>query len=257
MPGYDLTGRIAIVTGSSRGIGRATAKLLAQRGARVIVNGRDPGALKETLDALRQIGGEHHGVVADMGDPSGPRKVVQEALARFGRVDVLVNNAGGEEKTMTVEEVDEPSWDRIVAINLKAPFLCAQAVIGPMKKQRKGTIVNVSSQGGRAYSQFGNAPYAASKAGLLGLTRQLAWELSPHGINVNAVAPGHVLSSEWRLKRWQDSTPGERQEYVKKVPVGRPAEVEEIAAAIAFLASDEASYITGATLDVNGGRFMF
>jgi NAD(P)-dependent dehydrogenase (short-subunit alcohol dehydrogenase family) len=144
-----------------------------------------------------------------------------------------------------------------VDINLKGPFLCAQAVIGPMKKQGKGMIVNVSSQGGRAYSQFGNAPYAAAKAGMLGLTRQLAWELGPHGIGVNAVAPGHVLSSDWRAKRWTDSTMAERQEYVKKVPIGRPGQVEEIAAAIAFLASDEASYITGATLDVNGGRFMF
>lgn len=257
MPGYEMKGRVVIVTGSSRGIGRATAKLLAERGARVVVNGRDGAALDETLALLRGIGGEHHGVIADMGDSSGPRKLVQETLVRFGRIDVLVNNAGGEERAMGVEEVDETSWDRIVDINLKGPFLCAQTVIGPMKKQGKGVIVNVSSQGGRAFSQFGNAPYAAAKAGILGLTRQLAWELGPYGISVNAVAPGHILSSEWRAKRWTDATPIEREEYVKKVPLGRPGEVEEIAGAIAFLASEEASYITGATLDVNGGRFMF
>jgi NAD(P)-dependent dehydrogenase (short-subunit alcohol dehydrogenase family) len=257
MAGYDLTGRIVIVTGSSRGIGRDTARLIARRGASVVANGRDPQALAETMGALEQIGGRHHGVIADIGDPAGPRKLVRATLERFGRVDVLVNNAGGEERAMGAEEVDEASWDRIVAVNLKGPFLCAQAVIEPMKKQRKGTIVNVSSQGGRAYSQFGNAAYAAAKAGLIGLTRQLAWELGPHGINVNTVAPGHVLSSEWRLKRWQNATDAERQEYVKKVPIGRPGEIEEIAAVIAFLASDEASYITGATLDVNGGRFMF
>lgn len=257
MPGYEMKGRVVIVTGSSRGIGRAAATLLAQRGARVVVNGRDPKALEETLALLRQGGGEHHGVVADMGDPSGPPKLAADTLTRFGQIDVLVNNAGGEERAMGAEEIDETSWDRIVDVNLKGPFLCAQAVIGPMKKQGHGMIVNVSSQGGRAYSQFGNAPYAAAKAGLLGLTRQLAWELGPHGISVNALAPGHVLSSDWRARRWTDSTPAERQEYVKKVPLGRPGEVEEIAAAIAFLASDEASYITGATLDVNGGRFMF
>ena len=257
MPGYEMNGRVVIVTGSSRGIGRAAARLLAERGARVVVNGRDRAALDETLGLLREIGGDHHGVVADMGDPAGPRQLVGEALKRCGQIDVLVNNAGGEERQMGVEEVDEPSWDRIVDINLKGPFLCAQAVIEPMKQRGKGTIVNVSSQGGRAYSQFGNAPYAAAKAGLIGLTKQLAWELGPHGISVNAIAPGHVLSSEWRAKRWIDSTPAERQEYVKKVPLGRPGEVEEIAAAIAILASDESSYITGATLDVNGGRFMF
>lgn len=257
MPGYDMKGRVVIVTGSSRGIGRATARLLAERGARVVAHGRDPKALDEALAMLQKIGGGHHGVIADMGDSSGPRRVVEETLARCGRVDVLVNNAGGEERAMGVEEVDEASWDRIVDINLRGPFLCAQAVIPSMKQQGRGAIVNVSSQGGRAWSQFGNAPYAAAKAGMLGLTRQLAWELGPHGISVNAVAPGHVLSSEWRAKRWTDATPGERQEYVKKVPLGRPGEVEEIAAAIAFLASEEASYITGVTLDVNGGRFMF
>lgn len=257
MAGYEMKGRVVIVTGSSRGIGRATAKVLAERGAHVVVNGRDGAALEGTLGLLRGIGGEHHGVIADMGDAAGPRRLVQETLVRFGRVDALINNAGGEERTLGVEDVDEATWDRIVGVNLKGAFLCAQAVIGPMKKQRKGAIVNVSSQGGRAFSQFGNVPYAAAKAGILGLTRQLAWELGPHGISVNAVAPGHVLSSDWRAKRWAAATPSQREDYVKKVPIGRPGEVEEIAAAIAFLASDEASYITGATLDVNGGRFMF
>lgn len=175
MPGYQMNDRVVIVTGSSRGIGRAAAKLLAERGARVVVNGRDPKALEETLGLLQPSGREHLGVVADMGDVAGPAKLVAETLKKFGKIDVLVNNAGGEERQMGVEEVDEPSWDRIVAINLKGPFLCAQAVIGPMKKQKRGMIVNVSSQGGRAYSQFGNAPYAAAKAGLIGLTKQLAW----------------------------------------------------------------------------------
>ena len=217
----------------------------------------------ERLGSLASEAADHRasgrivGRALDVTDAATVEKWIDDVATEFGRIDVLVNNAGGEERQMGVEEVDEPSWDRIVDINLKGPFLCAQAVIEPMKQRGRGTIVNVSSQGGRAYSQFGNAPYAAAKAGLIGLTKQLAWELGPHGISVNAIAPGHVLSSEWRAKRWIDSTPAERQEYVKKVPLGRPGEVEEIAAAIAFLASDESSYITGATLDVNGGRFMF
>lgn len=252
-----MEGRVALVTGSSRGIGRATAKLLAERGACVVVHGRDRVGLRETLDELLRIGGDHRAVIADMGRPDEIMRLVKEVLDCFGRVDVLVNNAGGEERSMTAEEVDEASWDRIVSVNLKAPFLCAKAVIPAMKNQKRGAIVNVSSQGGRAYSQFGNVPYAAAKAGLLGLTRQLAWELGPYGIRVNAVAPGHVLSSEWRLERWQKNTEAERRDYVQRVPLGRPGEVEEIAAAIVFLASDQANYITGATLDVNGGRFMF
>ena len=190
-----LQDKSAVITGAASGIGRAIALKFVHEGAAVIAADLDGKAAMSLADEIEADGGSAIGIGADITKRAEIDAMVAAVIERFGYIDVLVNNAGGEESTMAVDDVDEAAWDRIVGVNLKASFLCAKAVISTMKAQKRGAIVNVSSQGGRAYSQFGNAPYAAAKAGLLGLTRQLAWELGPCGIRVNAVAPGFVRSN--------------------------------------------------------------
>ncbi|HEY3491212.1 MAG TPA: SDR family NAD(P)-dependent oxidoreductase [Candidatus Deferrimicrobiaceae bacterium] len=248
--------KVAIVTGASNGIGRAIALEFASKGAGVVVNGRNAEKVQAVVEAIRRNGGTALGVSADVSKKDQVERLVQSTLGNFGRIDVLVNNAGGDSKTRTVEGLPEAEWDQVVDNNLKSVFLVSQAVIPTLKRQKSGRIINISSQAGRALTILAGPHYAAAKAGVIGFGKQLAKELSPHGINVNTVAPGIINSSE-RLEAVWESFPAEsRKRFLEDIPLGRLGDNREIVATVLFLASEGAGYITGATIDVNGGRWM-
>lgn len=250
-----LQGKTAIVTGSSRGIGRAIALAMAKEGAQVVVNGRNKDA-EAVAEAIHSSGGKALAIIADVTKELDAQRLADDTLAAFGSIDILVNNAGGGSPRILIEDVQIELWEQQIMVNLTTAFLCSRVVIPQMKKQGSGRIINMSSQGGRSGSEMAATPYASAKAGLLGFTRQLAREGGPYGILVNSVAPGVVLSGERMEKKWVARSDAERQEMLKAIPLGRLGKVEEIASVVVFLASEEASYISGAVIDVNGGRYM-
>lgn len=250
-----FAGKVAVVTGSSAGIGRATAVLMAEEGARVLLHGRDRSRLDVVRASLEAAGAEVEVFAGDLTDPETPRILVDAALGRWGHLDVLVNNAGGGSPPAAPEDTPLEAWSGTLRLNLDAAFAMCRAAVPAMRAAGGGRIVNVASVAGRAGSLLSGAAYTSAKAGLLGLTRHLARQLAPQRVIVNAVAPG-LTRTERIGARW-DAMPGEtRSSILADVPLGRLAEPEEIARAISFLASDEASYIVGATLDVNGGVYM-
>ncbi|MBN1148846.1 MAG: 3-oxoacyl-[acyl-carrier-protein] reductase [Anaerolineales bacterium] len=246
----NLEGKIAIVTGGRRGIGRAIAEVLARQGADIVLGDRDE---EEALAAAEQVaaasGRRVHGCFVDVADHNSAVSMVDCALSNFGRVDILVNNAGVTRDTLIVR-MSEEDWDSVIDVNLKGAWNCAKAVVRPMMKQRWGRIVNISSVSGLA-GQAGQTNYSASKAGLIGFTKALAREVASRGITVNAVAPGFVPTA------LTENLPKELVEgMMKLIPMGRWGSPEEIAHAVAFLASQEASYITGQVLSIDGGMMM-
>ncbi len=248
-------GKVAIVTGSSDGIGRAAALILAREGGQVVLNARGQDRLEATRTALQAVGKPPLVVAGNVGQAAVVERLVGEALQQFGRIDILVNNAGGGTLLRFLEEVTEEEWDLTVDSNLKSAFLCCKAVAPAMKRQQYGRIVNVSSVAGRNVSRLSGPQYSSAKAGMLGLTRHLAQDLGPFGITANAVAPGPTLvdrvARKWALRSEED-----RARILANIPLGRLAAPEEVATVIAFLASDDAAYVTGVTIDVNGGSFM-
>lgn len=254
-----LEGRAAIVTGGVRGIGRAITLALSQAGAAVAVfdlDAEDAAPAREVQAVVEHGGGKCAYVQVDITNMREVQVGVDRTIGLFGKVDALVNNAGGGMDPVPLEHLEESDWERLIRVNLTGAYLCSRAVIRCMKAQRDGRIINISSQAGRSKSELSNLPYASAKAGLLGFTRQLAQELGPYGITVNAVAPGLVLSGERVAKRWEARSEEERSKRIEAIPLRRLGTPEEIARVIVFLASDDSSYITGATIDVNGGRFM-
>ncbi len=246
----SLNGKVAVVTGASRGIGRATALELARRGASVVVNyHRSAEAANEVVSTIEAAGGHATSKQADVGDREQAAGLIQAALDAFGRIDILVNNAGTTRDQLLLL-MKERDWDDVLRTNLKGVFNCCKAAVRPMVRQRQGRIVNITSVSGIA-GQEGQTNYAASKAGIIGFTKSLAKELGPRNITVNAVAPGFVptdltagLSEEWK------------QKAIEATPLRRMGQPEDIAYAVAFLASDEASFITGEVLTVDGGLVM-
>lgn len=254
-----LEGQVAIVTGGVRGIGRAIAAACSREGAAVAVldlDEADSPPVRELGDCMGGSGKRGLYLRANVTERAEVQGAVEEVVRAFGRVDILVNNAGGGMDPVPLEDLEEADWSRVLTLNLTAAYLCSRALIKHMKAQGSGRIINISSQAGRSKSELANLPYASAKAGLLGFTRQLANEVGPYGITVNAVAPGLVLSGERVQRRWEARSEAERRRMVEAIPLRRLGTPEEIAAVVAFLASPEASYITGATIDVNGGRFM-
>jgi 3-oxoacyl-[acyl-carrier protein] reductase len=245
---YTFSGRVALVTGSSRGIGRAVTRQLAERGATVIAAARDEHAepvAREIVDA----GGRCEAVALEVTDPIGVERTIGDLLSRHGRLDILVNNAGVARDQLLLR-MKPADWDVVIATNLTAAFTCTQAVVRQMIKQRSGRIIAISSvvaQTGNA----GQANYAASKAGLIGFAKSMAREVASRGITVNVVAPGLIDTDMTRALGDQV-----REKWAAQVPLGRLGTPEEVASAVCFLASDEASYITGQVLAVNGGVYM-
>jgi 3-oxoacyl-[acyl-carrier protein] reductase len=242
--------KVAIITGGARGIGRAIAETLAGRGCDVVIADINQELAEATATEIAAATNQKTLAVAvNVSDFSSANSLVERTLAEFGKVDILVNNAGltRDKLVMRMEEAD---WDIVIDVNLKGAFNCSKAVVRPMMKQRYGRIVNISSVSGQA-GQTGQANYSASKAGLIGLTKALARELASRQITVNAVAPGFVLTALTR-----DLSPELKDAILKATPLGRMGTPEEIAYAVAFLASDEASYITGQVLAVDGGMVM-
>ncbi len=247
----DLKGKSAIVTGGSRGIGRAICLKLAKLGADVAIN-YYPG-LKEEAEELKKeiekIGSRGYPIEADISKMDEAKKLIEQAVATMGKVDILVNNAGITRDSLILR-MSEDDWESVLAVNLKGVFNCSQAVAKYMVKERKGVIINISSVVGLR-GNIGQANYAASKAGVIGFTKSLAKELGSRGIRVNAVAPGFIETG---------MTQGFPQEYrekiLKQIPLGRFGLPKDVASLVAFLASDEASYITGEVISVNGGIIL-
>jgi NAD(P)-dependent dehydrogenase (short-subunit alcohol dehydrogenase family) len=244
----DFAGRVAIVTGAARGLGRAVAARLLERGALLAVNVRDA---PRAAAAARAIGEDVLAVPGDLAAPGVPEAIAQQTLDRFGRIDILINNAALP-LTTRFEQISADEWRKALEVNLTAPFLLTQAVLPAMKRQHYGRIVNISSTAGRMVSTLGGAHYTASKTGLLGLTRAAAKELGKYGVTVNAVCPGMI---DTELTR--ESAPDEVLENLaKSYPVPRLGTALEVADLICFAASERAGYITGASLDINGGDLM-
>ena len=244
----DLTGRIAIVTGASRGIGRAIARMLASRGAVVVAAARGDNAA-ETVAAIREAGGRAEPATVDVSDAAAVEAMVSAVLQRHGRVDILVNNAGIARDQLLLR-MKRDDWDQVIATNLTAAFTCVQAVLKPMVKQRAGRIISISSVVGQM-GNAGQANYAASKAGLIGFSKALAREVASRSITVNVVTPGLVDTDMTKA-----ITDKAQTDWTSAIPLGRLGTPDEIAAAVCFLASDEAAYITGQVLAVNGGMYM-
>ncbi len=247
---FNFSGKVALITGGGRGIGRAIAEVLAGQGADLVLADRTMDYTEQTAREIAAASGRK--VVAlpvDVSDFNSASQLIEKALAEFGRIDILVNNAGITRDKL-IMRMDEADWDAVLDVNLKGAFNCCKAVVRPMMKQRSGRIVNISSVSGQA-GQIGQANYSASKAGLIGLTKALARELASRTVTVNAVAPGFVPTT------LTNDLPEElKEQMMKMTPLGRMAKPEEIAYAVAFLASDEAAYITGQVLAVDGGMFM-
>jgi 3-oxoacyl-[acyl-carrier protein] reductase len=244
----DLSGKVALVTGASRGIGRAIATTLAARGAYVVAAARGDNAAG-TVAAIQEAGGRGEAVALDVTTADGALLLVADVLARHGRVDILVNNAGiARDQLMLRMKRDD--WDQVIATNLTAAFACAQAVLKPMVKQRGGRIISISSVVGQS-GNAGQVNYAASKAGLIGFSKALAREVASRGITVNVVAPGLIETDMTKAL-----TERSQVDWAAQIPLGRAGTPDDVAAAVCFLASDEASYITGHVLAVNGGMYM-
>jgi 3-oxoacyl-[acyl-carrier protein] reductase len=245
-----LTDKVALVTGASRGIGRAIAVELAHRGAQVVVNyNRSAKAATEVVAAIEAEGGEATAAQADVSDLSQAQALVQATVETYGRLDILVNNAGVTRDQVLVR-MKEEEWDTVIRVNLKSVFNTCKAGARTMLRQRRGRIINISSVVGIA-GQGGQTNYAAAKAGIIGFTKSLAKELGSRAITVNAVAPGFVPTD-----LTADLPENLRQEAIERTPLQRMGRPEEIAYAVAFLASDEAAFITGAVIPVDGGLVM-
>jgi 3-oxoacyl-[acyl-carrier protein] reductase len=245
--------QVALITGASSGIGRATAEAMAREGARVGVNYcKNQAGAEQTAESIRKAGGEALVLRADVTHAAEVQAMVDAVRKEWGRIDILVNNAGDLLARRSLTDMTEEYWDQIMALNLKSVFLCVRAVWQEMAERKTGCIVNVSSIAGRNGGGPGAAAYAAAKGGLLTYTKGLAKELAPHGVRVNGIAPG-VIATPYHERY----SPGEVfQRFIASIPLGRAGTSEEIADVIVFLASPAARYITGETIEVNGGMLM-
>jgi NAD(P)-dependent dehydrogenase (short-subunit alcohol dehydrogenase family) len=252
-----LLDRNAIVTGAAQGMGLAIAKGLYREGARVLLMDVNEEAVAAASKEIDPSQARAVGKTGDVTKSDDVRALVKELKALWGSVDILVNNAGGALHTPhMLEEIREKDWDLVVDVNLKGAFFCCQAVIPEMVKQGKGVIVNMSALAGHWRASLAGVQYVAAKAGVEGLTRQLAYDWGRSGIRVNAIAPTVTMTGDRIQGLWEAKSEEEKRKVLSAIPLGRLGTMEEVASAVIFLASDESSFITGITLDVNGGRYL-
>ena len=248
--GYDNS-RVAIVTGGAQGMGRAVAELLAKDGVSVVINDINKEAIEKVAGELEDLGLNVKPVVGDVTSSKDVGILVKETVAEFGTVNILINNAGVLRPTKVID-IEESEWDFVVGVNLKGTFLCSKAVLPYMQSQKWGRIVNFSSTAGKNVSTIGGAHYTSAKAGILGFTRHLAKESAEYGVTVNSVCPG-LIDTEMVQSTISEE---KKQEYASSFPINRLGQVQEVADLVGFLVSDKAAYITGASLDINGGDLM-
>lgn len=248
---FDLSGKTALVTGGSRGIGRAIATALASHGASVMVNYvRNASAAEETVSALRALGVRAEAVQGDVAAPEEAVRIVQAAVEAFGRLDILVNNAGVTHDDLVLR-LDQDDWDLVLNTNLRGAFFCTKTALRGMIRQRWGRIINVTSVAGLV-GNAGQANYSAAKAGIIGFTKAVAKEVANRNITVNAIAPGFVETEMTR-----DLTEQQREAILRQIPAGRSGRPEDVAPAAVFLASEEAAYVNGHVLTVDGGLVSY
>jgi 3-oxoacyl-[acyl-carrier protein] reductase len=241
--------KVAVITGASRGIGRSIALILAGEGAKIVASARNSAELEKLVAEISEKGGKAIAVAGDVAVTADADRLVDAAVAAYGRLDILVNNAGITRDGLLLRMKDE-DWDAVLNVNLKGAFLCTRAAAKVMSKQRYGRIINISSVVGEM-GNAGQANYCASKAGLLGLTKSVARELARRNVTVNAVTPGFIVTD--MTEALPEKT---REELASQIPLGRLGDAEDIAHAVLFLASDRAGYVTGQVLGVNGGMYM-
>jgi 3-oxoacyl-[acyl-carrier protein] reductase len=250
---FDLSGKVAIITGASSGIGRATAEYLAGCGASVAINYlKNEAGAQAGKDAIIAAGGKAIAIQADVTKSADVKNLIERATAEFGPVDILVNNAGSLVERLRILEISEERWDYVMDLNLKSAFLCSQAVSASMMEHKSGSIINVSSIAGRNGGALGSIHYSTAKGGLITMTKGFAKELAAFGVRVNAVSPG-VIDTPFHETF---STPETMKNYVAGIPIGKVGAPIEVAKVIAFLASDESSYVCGETIEINGGMLM-
>jgi 3-oxoacyl-[acyl-carrier protein] reductase len=245
-----LKDKVSIVTGAARGIGEAIALTFAKEGSHVAVLDLLAEPATRVAEKIQALGRKSMAIPMDISKSADVNRAIQQVLDQFGRIDILVNNAGICQAT-PLEKITEEEWDRIFAVNMKGVFLCSKAVLGIMKRQRSGKIINFGSIAGKIGGVLAGAHYSASKAAVMCFTKSLARELAPFGVNVNAIAPGVIETAMTEML-----TQGHWDKYTTIIPMGRVGTVEEAAKVALFLASDDSSYITGEIVDLNGGQLM-
>ncbi len=246
----SLTNKVSIVTGGAQGLGKAIALELARKGSHLVVGDVNLEAAQRVTEEVHALGRRSLALRVDVSNARDVNEMADRVVKEFGRIDILVNNAGICQ-VISIEEMTEEDWDRVMNVNLKGVFLSSRAVMGVMKKQRSGRIVNMGSIAGKVGGIATGANYSVSKAGVICFTKALARELAPYGVTVNAVAPGVIETDMTR-----GITQGDFTDYLKAIPLGTIGSAEDVSHAVAFLVSDEARYITGEILDVNGGMLM-
>ena len=248
--------KIALITGAASGIGRATAQIIGEEGGTVVGVDVNYDGVEGIMAGIRRTGGQAKALQADALEATQVHQTVHQVVAEYGRIDILVNGVGGStiiaNAGASVEELTLDDWQRLIAFNLNGTFLCCQTVVPIMKRQRSGKIVNISSIAGRGLSESSSSAYAAAKGGIIAFTRKLAFELGPFGITCNAIAPSRTLSERIHA-RWEQLAPEQQAAELAKNPLRRLAQPEDQARVICFLASADADFVNGVTIDVTGG----
>lgn len=252
-----LKDKVAVITGSAQGMGYAIAQAFIEEGAKIVITDINEEAIEKTVAQFQKEGADVLGIRMDVSDKAAVVEMVAKVVLQWGKIDILVNNAGGALFTPhLLEEIEEKDWDLVVNVNLKGAFFTCQQVIPVMVKNGGGTIINMSALAGHWKASLAGVQYTAAKAGVEGLTRQLANDWGKEKIRVNAVAPTVTMTGDRIASLWDEKGKSKQDQILSQIPLRRLSEPAEIASTIVFLASDESSYITGITLDVCGGRYL-